>query len=132
MKKRPKEHTGSFYLEAEIIELLDIIAHIEGQSRAIIVERAVRYCLQGEKNDWEKSKKSTYKKHNEAKSAQKVYVAPKHLRALKSGCKKTKNQPKRAVTALSLFGAEGFPRRESFYPCPASRAELLHTAKGAL
>ncbi|PZT47714.1 hypothetical protein B6S12_07585 [Helicobacter valdiviensis] len=64
---RAKIHSNSFYLSLSLLKALDKVAEIEGQSRSVIVERALIYYFEKEnKNAWEKSKRA-YKK------AKKIY-----------------------------------------------------------
>ncbi|WP_163556342.1 sel1 repeat family protein [Helicobacter suis] len=66
-----KQHSGSFLLERGLLELLDFIAAIECQSRAVIIERILKYYLMQQRNThgnypnkkkyWKKSRCGVYK-----------------------------------------------------------------------
>ncbi|MFC3847100.1 ribbon-helix-helix protein, CopG family [Helicobacter baculiformis] len=130
MPKLPKVHTGSFFLEFRLLELLDKVAQLEGQSRGVIVERALRFYFAQRgiydiRTQWKKSKARLYK------SAQKVYVTPKRHHALTSRCQKAKNQPKRLVAARPRVGFRPASRRKSFCPsCFAQAPRLFEHLKG--
>ncbi len=120
MKRIPKEHTGSFFLEPALLELLDTIATLEGQSRGVIVERAVRYFLIGGENEkrWEKSKCAyTAKK--------KVHVKAPHHRAFKSARQKGTDESKRVLANVSLFGSPRVCPPQSLRPSLDSRTPRL-------
>ncbi|WP_162983037.1 ribbon-helix-helix domain-containing protein [Helicobacter mehlei] len=124
--KRPKEHTGSFFLEPPLLEILDAIAQFEGQSRGVIVECAIRYFLQGEKHDWQKSKRNAYNK----KGPQKVHAQTAHHRPLKGQGKKGSHQPKRPLARKRFKGPRSVFQREPLYPSLFAQQCSLQGFKG--
>lgn len=50
-KRTAKEKSTSFYLSVDLLDKLDFIAELEGQSRSVIVEACVEFYLKGKWND---------------------------------------------------------------------------------
>lgn len=50
-KRTAKEKSSSFYLEKDLLEKLDFIADLEGQSRSIIVEMCIEFYMKGKWDD---------------------------------------------------------------------------------
>ena len=85
---RAKEQTNSFYFEQELLDMLDFIAQIEGQSRSIVIERALFFIrTQGGENAWSKSAK----KHKKKK---KIHPKQKRNKANRQGRKEPRCQQK--------------------------------------
>ncbi len=60
---RQKIHSGSFYLSQQFLDILSLVAEFEGQSKSVIIERAILYKIGGEnEKSWEKSKRAYKKK----------------------------------------------------------------------
>lgn len=83
-KRNTKIHSGSFYLSQKFLEILDLIAQIEGQSRSVIIERVVLYKSGGsDAKSWDKSKRAYKKK--------------KKIFATQRNAKKNKNRSKESA-----------------------------------
>ncbi|MCI5968582.1 ribbon-helix-helix domain-containing protein [Helicobacter sp.] len=80
-------HSCTFYLSQEMLQMLDIIALLENQSRSVIVECALMF--KKGKYDWQKCKAKTYKKKKKIPFAQrnlKRYCKQKQASAFKQEC----------------------------------------------
>ncbi|WP_163499768.1 hypothetical protein [Helicobacter suis] len=133
----PKEHSGSFLLEQGLLELLDFIAEIECQSRAVIIERILKFYLTQQRKlhakgsdsnkkkcNWKKSKTGVYK------TSQKVFSQYRHSSAFKPLRTQTTHKPE-------CFTQKGYSRcpraiqREQFvYPrAHSARSRVFKSAK---
>lgn len=93
---RAKEQTNSFYLSDELLKCLDLIADIEGQSRSVVIERAlffVRINTRGGYRDERKAWKNSQKKYNNKKK-KKVHSKQKCHKADSKGGKSKRNKQK--------------------------------------
>ncbi|KAA6234367.1 CopG family transcriptional regulator [Campylobacter sp. LR264d] len=71
-KLNTKVQSTSFYLDENLLYILDEIARLEVQSRSIIVERMIYFFTKGEDaKAWKRSKKFYKKK-------KKIYVSQSH------------------------------------------------------
>ena len=63
-KRTAKEKSTSFYLSKNLLEKLDFIADLEGQSRSVIVEMCVEFYMKGTNDETEfcRAKRKLYKK----------------------------------------------------------------------
>lgn len=80
-KRTAKEKSTSFYLKESLLEKIDLIADLEGQSRSIIVEMCIEFYLKGKWDDeseffkfkrkfYKKPKSSGYKKKKKIRFSQ--------------------------------------------------------------
>ncbi|WP_163533260.1 hypothetical protein [Helicobacter suis] len=75
-----KEHSGSLFIEQGLLELLDFIAYIECQSRAVIVERILKYYfMQQRKKHGKKGSDPNKKKRMWKSSKSGVYQNPQKV-----------------------------------------------------
>lgn len=74
-KRTAKEKSTSFYLAKTLLEKLDFVADLEGQSRSIIVEACVEFYLKGEwdnETEFERIKRKLYKKRKRSTQGRKA------------------------------------------------------------
>ncbi len=119
-----KIHTGSFFLEPTLLDILDQVAHIEGQSRARIVERAVCFLLaKGAAHARWKASKRAY-----TKGAQKIHLQPARTGAHAGSSARQTSKPKPPFRAKYFRRAAGLPRRKSVSTRPHPRTPSLFSA----
>ncbi len=121
MKKPPKVHSGSFFLEPSFLAILDQASGIEGQSRARFVERAMRFLLaKGESHArWKKSKRAY-------KSAQKIHTKRSCSSAFQDARAPRETKPKRPIArrAFAELVHASQPKPPHLRPC-ASQPSLF-------
>lgn len=74
-KRTAKEKSTSFYLSVDLLDKLDFVAELEGQSRSVIVEACVEFYLKGKLNDeteFCRTKRKLYKKQARAPRAKRA------------------------------------------------------------
>ena len=135
MAKRIKQHTGSYLFEHGLLELLDFIADMEGQSRAVIVERMIRFYLLQHKQH--KQRNNHYDQAQSSKcqwvqsgcvyqKAQKVFNHRKRLLRIDKASQTAQSQPKRAFKKRHSVWSRTILYKESFYKgAPQSRRSLF-------
>lgn len=95
-KRTAKEKSTSFYLSVDLLDKLNFVAELEGQSRSVIVETCVNFYLKGKNDETEfcRVKRRLYKKrarkaHSKAKRRQTkkaIQLSQKNEQSLFASC----------------------------------------------
>lgn len=108
-KRTAKEKSTSFYLAKSLLEKLDFVADLEGQSRSVIVEACVEFYLKGKWDDeteFCRVKRKFYKKRKRSTQRRKA-----------SGRKAKKNIQLSQENEQSLFEAQARTEKQTTNPC---------------